>query len=157
MGIIPLERIISQPHVPPHHPFLRLAILYYFSCPAPTKDNELLSTNQRQQIYLLTARALFSLGAVPPDPAIVDALLVLSYAPTRYDDKSFSNSIDPNQAALLALDMARRCGLEDSVSIVRQRTIDWGPSETTSQAFRRMCLVSYYISTGKGLYVSYRI
>jgi len=77
-----------------------------------------------------------------PEVAVAEGLLIVSLAPSRLSEKSLV-FIDPYQAGALALEVAKRLGLDDSMYVVPREigcaTLDqWD----TTPTLNRLCLVS---------------
>lgn len=77
-----------------------------------------------------------------PEVAVAEGLLIVSLAPSRLSEKSLV-FIDPYQAGALALEVAKRLGLDDSMYVV-PREIGCAALDQwdTTPALNRLCLVS---------------
>lgn len=115
--ILPIQDLGLAPSIPPEHPFVRTASLYYLAC---VRDSDpLFMTDQlRRSIYTFTTEQVCLALQCPPTLDVVLAMLILSYASVRQVEDA-TGFADPFRAAALGLDMAIELGLDDTAEKLR--------------------------------------
>lgn len=102
--------------MPPEHPFVRTALLYYLAC--VRLSDMPMADNQRRAIYDFTTEQVgLAMHAKQTEDAVV-GVLIFSHASVRQleDATGFAG---PFRAAALGLDMAVELGLDDAAERLR--------------------------------------
>jgi len=137
---LPLTRLTRQARQFPKHPLLRSAILYFLACTGT--GTESFSPATRRMVIRMSEQNISIITPNRPEVAAVECLLIMSLAPPRANDKAIG-LLEPHNAGALALEAAKKLGLDDSMRTVLHERDGKGLDQwDTTTGLNRLCLAS---------------